>query len=90
MKPSAPLLLVIIACLIVFFAFSHAVSIKKFDQVTAGMTENQVQAIMGLPQEIQHDTTNSTTFFYDGFFRWCTMEIRFDKNGGVNSKFHDH
>ena len=81
-----------IVCFAIFFVFSHAVSMGRFDRVTNGMTEAQVQEILGVPEATRHDTTNSTAFFYGGFqrLRWCSMEVYFSADGRVTGKFHDH
>ena len=68
-----------------------AVPVAKYNQVSGGMTQAQVQSIMGAPARIRHDTPTTTTFFYGGLlrWRWNSMEIYFGADGRVTGKFDD-
>ena len=74
-----------------FFLTSEATSESGFASVSKGMTEAQVSNLLGTPHELNHER-GSVTYFYGGLRRlkWCTMEIYFDSEGRVASKFHDH
>lgn len=86
------LLMIGLPWLVYFFAFSHAIPVAKFNQITNGMTETQVEGVAGKPLFVKHDSPYSTRYFYGGFLRlqWCTMEIFFSSDGQVTGKFHDH
>ena len=88
----AGLLLLGVTCFLIFFFSSEAVSTARFDQVTVGMTEAQVQQIMGAPRRIWCDTPSAgtTEYFYGGLPRWCIMEVFFRSDGRVTGKNHDH
>ena len=74
-----------------FFPSGYAAPIESFNKLTVGMTASQVLQIMGPPDHIRHDTTNSTAFYYGGLGRlkWCIMEVYFGADGQVTGKFHD-
>jgi hypothetical protein len=69
----------------------YAVAIEKYNGVVEGMTANQVREIMGNPDAIRHDTSNTTTFYYGGWprLKWCNMEVYFSSVERVTGKFHD-
>ncbi|NJM38714.1 MAG: outer membrane protein assembly factor BamE [Akkermansiaceae bacterium] len=75
----------------IFLLTSEATSESGFELVSKGMTEAQVRGILGVPHGVRRDP-DKITYAYGGFthFRWCTMEVFFDKTGLVVSKFHDH
>jgi hypothetical protein len=88
----AALLLICFACFLIVFVRTDAVALDRFDRVAVGMTEAEVQQLLGVPLRIRHDTKDTTAFFYGGALRcrWCTMEVFFDSGGHVTGKFHDH
>jgi outer membrane protein assembly factor BamE (lipoprotein component of BamABCDE complex) len=98
MKRKAKVLLIValllfgIPAFLIFFLRSDAVALDRFDRVAVGMTEAQVQQLLGAPLSIRHDTKDTTAFFYGGAlrFRWCTMEVFFGSDGRATGKFHDH
>ena len=76
-----------------FFVFSHAVSADNLSRVAIGMTEAQVESIIGAPQHVRHEGARGTVFCYGGLqqLKWCSVEIRFGADGRVaGSVFHDH
>jgi outer membrane protein assembly factor BamE (lipoprotein component of BamABCDE complex) len=77
---------------LLYFFCSDAVPKAKFDQVAIGMTQFQVESLLGFPHQVRHDKPGSTRFFYGGFQRmqWCTMDVCFGEDDRVTSKFHDH
>jgi hypothetical protein len=80
-------------CLSSFFAFVHAVPADKLSRVSVGMTEAQVESIIGAPRHLRHESAGGTVFCYGGFpkLRWCSVEIHFGGDGKVaGSVFHDH
>jgi hypothetical protein len=81
-----------IACFLLFFVLSHAVPIRSFGRIAAGMSEPQVRSLLGVPRRIRHDRPGTTAYFYGGFqgLRWCTAEVYFDADGRVTGTFHDH
>ena len=90
------LLLLGMVLFLAFFFSSEAVSRDRFDQVTVGMTEAQVQEIIGAPRRIWHDASHSATYsystayYYGGFPRWCVMEVFFGPDRRVILRNHDH
>ena len=91
---------ILIACFVLgvlyfsrFFVFAHAVASDKLSRVTAGMTEAEVESILGAPQHVRRQGGGGTAFCYGGFqqLRWCSVEIGFGADGRVEgSVFHDH
>lgn len=75
-----------------FFAFSEAAPEEGFEQVSNGMTKEQVMELLGEPHFGHLDDPTSMVVAYGGFqhFKWCTMEVSFGADGRVKSKFHDH
>ena len=85
--------LLVVLCFSGFFVFAHAIPADKLSRVSVGMTETQVENILGTPQGIRHESTGSTVFYYGGFeqLRWCSVEIHFGAGDRVSgSVFHDH
>ena len=80
-------------CFASFFVFAHAVPTDKLSRVTVGMTEAQVESIVGSPQYVRHESAGGTALGYGGFLRlkWCSVEINLGADGKVaGSVFHDH
>jgi hypothetical protein len=74
-----------------WFFFSHAVSKKKFEQISVGMAEATARSILGSPLIVRQDSPDTTVLFYGGFFRlkWCDMEV-YLREGSVATARHDH
>ena len=74
-----------------FLPSGYAAPIERFNKVVPGMTEAQVQDIMGAPDRIRHDRPRSATYFYGGLrhLKLCSMEVDFGADGTVTGKFHD-
>jgi len=80
-------------CFSSFFVFAHAVPADKLSRIKVGMTEAQVESIIGAPQYVRHESTGGTALGYGGFLRlrWCSVEIYFGADGKIaGSVFHDH
>jgi hypothetical protein len=86
------LLVLGVAAFVAFFIFSDAVPKSSFDHISEGMTEAEVQSLLGVPDRVRHDTPTTTAYFYGGFLRakWCSMEVFFGADGRVTGTFHDH
>ncbi|QQL44075.1 outer membrane protein assembly factor BamE domain-containing protein [Sulfuriroseicoccus oceanibius] len=85
-------LLVGLGCFTAFFLTGEAASEDNFNKVAEGMTQAEVRELLGEPDDTWGGSPDRTTYYYGGFrrLRWCTMEVFFDENGRVVSKFHDH
>lgn len=75
-----------------FFVGSHAASPHGFSRVSEGMTRAEVEGLLGAADLVREREAGGITLMYGGLFppRWCTMQVEFDADGRVTSKFHDH
>jgi hypothetical protein len=76
-----------------FFVLAHGVPAEKLRRISDGLTQSQVEEMVGSPESVRHEPDGSTTFFYGGIrrLRWCSVEIHFGTDGRVlGSVFHDH
>lgn len=97
MKLSAKFLITSSALLVFgflsFFVFAHAVPADKLNRVSGGMTENQIESMMGAPQYVRRESADHIAWGFGGLkrLRWCSAEIYFGADGRVKGNvFHDH
>ena len=95
---SFAVLLGLIALLIPVFQRPPSTGIRaRFDQIQNGMTEQQVEELLGGPRGIYDKTRQYTTTTAVGmgsgrshlswwYFPDCTIEVDFDEDGWVNGK----
>lgn len=79
--------------ILAFFVTAHAVPIDQLDLVQPGMTEAEIEALLGAPLHVRNETFGTKVYCYGGFkrWRWCGVDIRFSQNGRVDGGvFHDH
>jgi hypothetical protein len=78
--------------LLFHFCCSEAASTDGFAKIAKGMTEADVRALVGEPDQMRRDPQGRARYYYGGFpkLRWCGMEVSFDSGGRVTGKFHDH
>jgi hypothetical protein len=80
------------AALVNYLALTHTVAPAKFSQVAKGMTDAEVRALMGPPDEILSYPGKTISVYGRGLQRlqWCRMEITFSSHGEVVGTFHHH
>jgi hypothetical protein len=89
-KASWFLLLAGLAAFLLLYFGRHAVRVDRLSQVARGMTQSEVQSLLGVPVAARRES-GSTTFIYSRRFLWCSVEVSFGPDGRViGSPFHDH
>jgi hypothetical protein len=77
-----------------FFVSAHAVPADRLRLISVGLTQIQVEEMVGSPESVRHESGGSTTFCYGGIrrLRWCSVEIHFFGADGrvLGTVFHDH
>ena len=85
--------LLFLLCIPLFSTWSmdgHAGNLELLNKITPGMTQLDVEAILGKPWRTRAVDTNALIWTYGNNLQWCAFQVRFDRNGRVESAIHDH
>lgn len=69
---------------------SHGADPAKYEMIAKGMTFTEVEEILGKPRWNRTLDDGTVLWTYGRPLKWCTVQIRFDEDGSVVSKEHDH
>jgi outer membrane protein assembly factor BamE (lipoprotein component of BamABCDE complex) len=84
----AAMLMIALAC--VLFVFNmHGLRVDRFNRLRVGMTETEVEEMMGEPKVRWKDGT--TTFWvYGSRLTFCKAFVTFGDENKMTGTFHDH
>lgn len=71
-----------------WFIWQPAVSFSKLNQLSVGMTTNQVQRFVGMPLLSDKNAGGKTSkdfFWYYENFHWRVVYVHFDENGAYKN-----
>ncbi len=68
---------------------AHGATLDDFERVMAGMTQAEVEAILGRPTS-QGTTSRGTNGWAYTRWTWCMVKITFSEDGTVIASEHDH
>ena len=87
---TALLLIIGLPALFTWSMDRHGGNLELFKKVTTGMTPQEVESILGKPWKKRSVDTNAIIWTYGSSFKWCALNVRFDQNNNVETKWHDH
>jgi hypothetical protein len=67
------------------FSEGHPVPLRRLSHIQPGMTEHQVQGVLGMPSSVK-----GNQWFYESQWTWCYISIAFTSGGRVQEVVHDH
>ena len=68
---------------------AHGAALDDFERVMAGMTQAEVEAILGQPTS-EGTTSRGTNGWAYTRWTWCMVTITFSEDGTVIESVHDH
>jgi len=84
---------VILVASVAFAAWSwngHGLDVRQFQKVRSGMTESDVESLLGKPAVAHSERGVTVIWIYNRHFKLCRGIVSFDFTGHVQSTFHDH
>ena len=74
---------------IMVWVWSPAISARDLAKFHAGMTKDEVVAVMGEPKGVRTEKTGTETWVYARPLQWANFIVEFNTNGTVESYEHD-
>lgn len=83
------MLMIAIACLLYYCFNGHGFHLDRFDRLRVGMTENEVEGMMGAPSNRWKEGMH-TFWVYRSRLTICKAFVMFGDDNKMTGTFHDH
>jgi outer membrane protein assembly factor BamE (lipoprotein component of BamABCDE complex) len=83
----------LLGCMLIYLQIcvrGHGGSLKRFELVEAGMSEQQVRGLMGSPDMTHEHSDGTHCLTYGRTYKHCTLQFRFSQDGQFLEKVHTH